>query len=269
MQVMHVIPVLDLLDGLAVRAVRGERALYRPIESSLCATSEPLAVAHALLAATGARTLYVADLDAILRQGDHAGQLAALLDALDALDALDREDPAPRHASGHGVEIWLDAGFTDFPSMQTLFARIDSSRCVHGIQPSHGATLVPVFGTETLHTIHALHEAEAAGFAPVLSLDYRAGQLMSEPSAGHPRPDTSWWPARVIVMTLDHVGSYEGPDLDTFAAIQARAGNRELIGAGGIRHAADLSAAAHSGAAAWLVASAVHDRRLDLPSAKP
>jgi phosphoribosylformimino-5-aminoimidazole carboxamide ribotide isomerase len=263
MQVMQVIPVLDLLDGLAVRAVRGERARYRPIESSLCATSEPLAVAHALLAATAARTLYVADLSAILRQGDHAGHLAALL------DALDREDKAPRHASGRGVEIWLDAGFTDFPSMQTLFARIDSSRCIHGIQPPHGATLVPVFGTETLHTIHALHEAEAAGFTSVLSLDYRAGQLMSEPSAAQPGPDTSWWPSRVIVMTLDHVGSYEGPDLDTFAAIRAQAGDRELVGAGGIRHAADLAAAAHSGAAAWLVASAVHDRRLDLPSAKP
>lgn len=263
MQVLQVIPVLDLLDGQAVRAVRGERARYRPIESSLCASSEPLVVAHALLATTGARTLYVADLAAILRQGDHAAHLAALL------DALDREDQAPRQAGGHGVEIWLDAGFTDFPSMQTLFDRIDSIRCVHGIQPPHGATLVPVFGTETLQTIHALHEAEAAGFAPVLSLDHRAGRLMSELSAGQPGPDTSWWPSRVIVMTLDHVGSYEGPDLDTFAAIRAQAGDRELIGAGGIRHAADLSAAARSGAAAWLVASALHDRRLDLRPAKP
>jgi phosphoribosylformimino-5-aminoimidazole carboxamide ribotide isomerase len=263
MQVMQVIPVLDLLDGFAVRAVRGERARYRPIESSLCATSEPLAIAHALLAATGARTLYVADLGAILQQGDHAGHLAALL------DALDRQDQAVRHASGHGVEIWLDAGFTDFPSMQTLFDRIDSIRCVHGIQPPRRATLVPVFGTETLHTPRALREAEAAGFAPVLSLDHRAGRLISEPLAGQPEPDTSWWPSRVIVMTLDHVGSYEGPDLDTFAAIREQAGDRELIGAGGIRHAADLSAAAHSGAAAWLVASALHDRRLDLPAAKP
>jgi phosphoribosylformimino-5-aminoimidazole carboxamide ribotide isomerase len=263
MQVMQVIPVLDLLDGFAVRAVRGERTRYRPIESSLCASSEPLAIAHALLAATGARTLYVADLGAILQQGDHASHLAALL------DALDRQDQAPRHVSGHGVEIWLDAGFTDFPSMQTLFDRIDSIRRIHGIQPPHRATLVPVFGTETLHAPHALHEAVAAGFAPVLSLDHRAGRLISEPSAGQPGPDTSWWPSRVIVMTLDHVGSYEGPDLDTFAAIRARAGDRELIGAGGIRHAADLSAAAHSGAAAWLVASALHDRRLDLPPAKP
>jgi phosphoribosylformimino-5-aminoimidazole carboxamide ribotide isomerase len=265
MQMMQVIPVLDLLDGLAVRAVRGERARYRPIESSLCATSEPLAVAHALLAATGARTLYIADLGAILRQRDHVGQLAALLNALDRAG----------HASGRYVEIWLDAGFTDFPSLQTFLDRIESIRRTHGSQSQRHATLVPVFGTETLLDTHALHEAKAAGFAHVLSLDHRAGRLagdladglVTEPSAA--RPDTSWWPSRVIVMTLDHVGSYEGPDLDTFAAIRAQAGDRELIGAGGIRHAADLSTAARSGAAAWLVASALHDRRLDLPSPKP
>jgi phosphoribosylformimino-5-aminoimidazole carboxamide ribotide isomerase len=243
---MQVIPVLDLLDGQAVRAMRGERARYRPIESPLCATSEPLAVARALLAATGTRTLYIADLGAILKLGDHARLLAELLNGL---------GEAP-------VQIWLDAGYVDFPSMRSLFDRIEAIR--RGPRRPGRATLVPVFGTETLLNTEALHEAQTAGFAPVLSLDHRAGRLIADPVAT--RPDTSWWPSRVIVMTLDHVGSYQGPDLDTFAAIRAQAGHRELIGAGGIRHAADLSAAAESGAAAWLVASAIHDRQLDLPS---
>lgn len=243
---MQVIPVLDLLDGQAVRAMRGERARYRPIESPLCATSEPLAVARALLGAVGTRTLYIADLGAILKRGDHARLLAELLNGL---------GEAP-------VEIWLDAGYVDFPSMRSLFDRIEAIR--RGPRRPGRATLVPVFGTETLLNTEALHEAQTAGFAPVLSLDHRAGRLIADPVAT--RPDTSWWPSRVIVMTLDHVGSYQGPDLYTFAAIRAQAGHRELIGAGGIRHAADLSAAAESGAAAWLVASALHDRQLDLPS---
>jgi len=51
---MQVIPVLDLLDGHVVRAVRGERAAYLPIRSSLAAGSEPLAIARALLAASDA-----------------------------------------------------------------------------------------------------------------------------------------------------------------------------------------------------------------------
>jgi phosphoribosylformimino-5-aminoimidazole carboxamide ribotide isomerase len=245
---MQVIPVLDLLDAQAVRAVRGERTRYRPIESSLCATSEPLAVARALLTATGARTLYIADLGAILQQGDHADHVAALLQALN-------ENPGPE------IEIWLDAGYTDFASMRALFDRIETAR--HNGNKLR-TTLVPVFGTETLRNADALLEATAAGFAPVLSLDHRAGRLIADPAAAP--PDTSWWPSRVIVMTLDHVGSYQGPDLDTFAAVRAQAGDRALIGAGGIRHAADVSAAAQSGAMAWLVASAIHDGKLDLAS---
>jgi phosphoribosylformimino-5-aminoimidazole carboxamide ribotide isomerase len=237
---MQVIPVLDLLDAHAVRAVRGQRANYRPIQSTLCAGSEPLDVARALLAVTGARVLYIADLAAILRQGDHAPQLATLLDALGD--------------SNPGVEIWLDAGYTDFASMHALFERIGT------LSHTHHATLVPVFGTETLRDPRALREASATGLSPLLSLDHRAGALLADPAA---ESDTSWWPPRVIVMTLDHVGAYQGPDLDTLAAVHARADGRMLIGAGGIRHAADLSAAANSGAAAWLVASALHDRQLE------
>ncbi|SAL76065.1 1-(5-phosphoribosyl)-5-[(5-phosphoribosylamino)methylideneamino] imidazole-4-carboxamide isomerase [Caballeronia peredens] len=229
---MQVIPVLDLLDGHAVRAVRGERSRYRPIQSSLCATSDPVAIARALVAATGARTLYVADLGAILGRGAHDVVLAALCDAL-----------------GEGVDIWLDAGFTAFAPMRALAERI--ARLAHG--PSRAA-LVPVFGTETLLDSGAIAQASACGFEPILSLDYRGGRALGLPHAG-----SAWWPSRVIVMTLDHVGAYAGPDLDTLADVRALAGEREVIGAGGIRDDADLGLAASSGAAAWLVASALHD----------
>ena len=85
---MQVIPVLDLLDGHAVRAVRGERSRYRPIQSSLCATSDPVAIARALVAATGARTLYVADLGATI--GDGAPDPERTLAAAQALATINR-----------------------------------------------------------------------------------------------------------------------------------------------------------------------------------
>jgi phosphoribosylformimino-5-aminoimidazole carboxamide ribotide isomerase len=229
---MQVIPVLDLLDGHAVRAVRGERSRYRPIQSSLCATSDPVAIARALVAATGARTLYVADLGAILSRGTHDAALAALCDAL-----------------GDGFSLWLDAGFTAFAPMRALVGRI-----AHLSRAASRATIVPVFGTETLLDMGAIAEASACGFDPILSLDYRGGRALGSAHAG-----SGWWPSRVIVMTLDHVGAYAGPDLDTFADVRAIAGEREVIGAGGIRDDADLALAAGSGAYAWLVASAIHD----------
>ncbi|MEC5404548.1 HisA/HisF-related TIM barrel protein [Paraburkholderia sp. MPAMCS5] len=254
---MQVIPVLDLLDGHVVRAVRGERTAYRPIRSPLAAAGEPLHIARALLAASGARTLYIADLGAILQQCPHVDTLAAL------------------RASLPGIEIWLDAGFTDYRSMQALFARIDASGKIDGKRDgkrdalARPATLVPVFGSETLRDAGALQAADTAGLSPILSLDHRAGQLLT---AGA-RSDTFdaahlSWPRRVIAMTLDQVGSYDGPDLATFERIRADAPPyTDVIGAGGIRHRDDLAAAAQTGASAWLVASALHDGRLGMPLA--
>ncbi|HEX3378880.1 MAG TPA: HisA/HisF-related TIM barrel protein [Paraburkholderia sp.] len=242
---MQVIPVLDLLDGHVVRAVRGERSAYRPIQSRLAPTSDPHAVARALLEASGAPTLYIADLGAILQRGAHASTLAALRAALP------------------GVELWLDAGFADYASMRALFELIDDAIAQHDsvAADSDLASLVPVFGTETLRDIHALHTAQRAGLAPILSLDHRAGELLAATALDD---SSAWWPPRVIAMTLDQVGSYSGPDLATFERLRAQApAHTTLIGAGGIRNRDDLAAAASTGATAWLVASALHDRRID------
>jgi phosphoribosylformimino-5-aminoimidazole carboxamide ribotide isomerase len=232
---MQLIPVIDLLDGHAVRAERGQRERYRPVRSSLAPTSEPVAIARALVAASGAKTLYVADLGAILQRGAHAATLAALTAALP------------------GVDIWVDAGFDGYAAMRAYFDAVaDAPR------------VVPVFGTESLRDPSALRDAERDGFAPILSLDRRAGQ----PLAAVAIEDTpACWPQRVISMTLDHVGSYAGPDLATLARLAERAPpGTQLIGAGGIRDRADLQLAQTSGAHAWLVASALHDRRLDQPA---
>jgi phosphoribosylformimino-5-aminoimidazole carboxamide ribotide isomerase len=252
---MRVIPVLDLLDGHAVRAVRGDRANYRPVQSSLCATSEPLAVARALLAASGAHTLYVADLGAIVAQRADTSTLAALCEGLN-LNA-----PGTSASTTGRVQIWLDAGFADYASMHAHLMRIGAPR------GSAAGAIVPVFGSETLRTPEALRDAERAGYEPILSLDRRAGRLLHPSGTTTSLHDTpALWPARVIVMTLDRVGAYEGPDLDTFNALRERAGHeRTLIGAGGIRDRSDLDAAAQSGAHAWLVGSALHDGKLAAP----
>ncbi|TDV19526.1 HisA/HisF-related TIM barrel protein [Paraburkholderia caballeronis] len=270
---MQLIPVIDLLDGHAVRAVRGERDSYRPIRSSLAATSEPVAIGRALVAASGAQTLYVADLGAILQRGAHAATLAALLAALP------------------GVAIWIDAGFASHAAMLAYFDAIAralpaSSSAVDTsaiIQPASSASspasssasdaarlrtrIVPVFGTESLTDPTALREAGHAGFAPILSLDRRAGRLLAADALARD-DDPAQWPQRVISMTLDHVGSYAGPDVATLAQLRERAPRgTQLIGAGGIRDRDDLRLARQSGAHAWLVASALHDRRLDEPAA--
>ncbi|HET7524889.1 MAG TPA: HisA/HisF-related TIM barrel protein [Burkholderiaceae bacterium] len=232
---VQVIPVLDLLDGRVVRAVRGDRAAYQPIVSTLAAGSEPLTLARALLDRCARpqqeSVLYVADLDAIRGRAAHVTTLARLLEQLP------------------GLTLWLDAGFADAQQARALCARIGPA----------AARVRAVFGSESLRSTQAL--AELAGDASaVLSLDSKRATAI-DPSGSWQRPDL--WPRTVIVMTLDRVGAGSGPDLEMLQRLRGQAPDRVWVGAGGVRSAADLVAAGAAGASAWLVASALHDGQLD------
>ena len=229
------IPVIDLLAGQVVRAVRGERSAYRPIASRLAEGSEPRVLARALMARCAAGgpvpPLYVADLDALQGRAPQAAVLADLLGALPE------------------ATVWLDAGFTDAQAARRLRAELGAA----------GARMRPVYASESLASVDALADLANLPDA-VLSHDCRQARPM-DPAGCWQRP--ALWPRTLIVMTLDRVGAGSGPDLDTFARLRAMASDRQWIGAGGIRDAGDLDAAARAGAHGWLVASALHDGRLD------
>lgn len=229
---MILIPVIDLMQGQVVRAVRGNRQAYQPIVSQLCASSDPLTVARILCEHCATHQLYVADLDALLGRPAQLAALRALLQGLPEL------------------ELWLDAGFASAPAADVLRAELGSV----------ATRVVPVFGSESLASRSELERCFAGTNADaVLSLDRRDGQRLD--AAG------CWeaphlWPRRVIVMTLERVGSDAGPDLETLANVQLKSPSTLIVGAGGIRDALDLARASDAGAGAWLVASALHDGRL-------
>jgi len=62
---MKIIPVIDVLNGIAVHGVRGERKRYQPLKSLLCKSADPIEIASAF-ESLGFSSLYLADLDAIL-----------------------------------------------------------------------------------------------------------------------------------------------------------------------------------------------------------
>jgi phosphoribosylformimino-5-aminoimidazole carboxamide ribotide isomerase len=223
------------MRGQVVRAVRGERDSYRPIVSPLVAGSDPCDVARALLARCSvppgeAAILYVADLDAIQHNRPQRASLDALLAALP------------------DIVLWLDAGFVEPDAAQTLRRELGAA----------GTRVRPVFGSESLADPASLRTLCSDPDA-ILSLDCRLAQPLDRAGCWQ-RPES--WPGTVIVMTLDRVGAAGGPDLDTFARLQAMAPGRRWIGAGGLRDAADLAAAGAAGAEGWLVATALHDGRL-------
>jgi phosphoribosylformimino-5-aminoimidazole carboxamide ribotide isomerase len=237
---MLLIPVIDLMRGQVVRAVRGERQSYRPIVSRLCEGSVPIDVAQALCRHCASSRLYLADLDALTGGAVQVEAVRALLHALPSL------------------ELWLDAGFADAGVAASVRQRLGPL----------AQRVVSVFASESLRSLTALREAFAqphpAAMSGVLSLDRRDGRRL-DPAGCWEHPEL--WPGRVIVMTLERVGADAGPDLDTLRDVQARAPSAQLVGAGGIRDADDLARAQAAGAHAWLVASALHDGRLSAASA--
>ncbi|MFI4931724.1 MAG: HisA/HisF-related TIM barrel protein [Burkholderiales bacterium] len=228
---MLLVPVIDLMQGQVVRAQRGDRRSYRPIVSGLCAGSDPIELARALCRHCDSRQLYAADLDALMGGEPQHDVVRAVLQALPE------------------IELWLDAGFADAAMADAARERIGSV----------AQRVVPVFGSESLRSRAALQGCFADGRDGLLSLDRRDGQRLDEAGCWE---EPALWPRRVIVMTLERVGADSGPDLDTLREVQARSPATQLIGAGGVRNAADLALASGAGAEAWLVASALHDGRL-------
>ena len=229
---MKLIPVVDLMNGQVVRAVRGNREAYRPIVSRLCAGSDPVTLAKILCEHCASGQLYAADLDALLGRPAQMAVLRSLL------------------ASLPEVELWLDAGFAGAAAASALRTELGAA----------GKRVVPVFGSETLAS---RAELERCGLpdpdAAVLSLDRRDGRRLDAAGCWDA---PALWPKRVIVMTLERVGSDAGPDLETLDEVRRTAPSAFVVGAGGIREDSDLARARDAGAAAWLVASALHDGRL-------
>jgi phosphoribosylformimino-5-aminoimidazole carboxamide ribotide isomerase len=215
----RLIPVIDLMGGQVVRGVRGDRQAYRPIVSALCRSSDPTTVARVLVEHCAARELYVADLDALT---GGAAQIARLRELLQALPEVD--------------ELWIDAGFAD----------ADDAAALMDAMGRDGERVVPVHGSESLRSRQALAGLGARG---VLSLDRRDGRRLDAAGCWD-APEL--WPQRVIVMTLERVGSGAGPDLQTLGEVRAKSPRATLIGAGGLRTPADLERASEAGAAAWL-----------------
>lgn len=223
---MRVVPVIDLMAGQVVHARRGDRASYAPIATPLAASSDPVDVVDGLLAHAPFRTLYVADLDAIRRSGDHRRELARI-----------RE----RHPH---LAVWADAG---------IGARREAA-------PWLALGVTPVIGTESLASRAALAEILEACPGALLSLDTRGGVRLG-PDEIFDAP--ACWPGAVIVMTLDRVGAGTGPAVDALQSVLARAAGRKVIAAGGVRSTEDLERLAALGVHAALVASAIHDGSLD------
>ena len=242
---MRVIGVVDLLDGLAVHAVAGQREGYTPVQAIAGEPIEPgdtLALARAYLDRFGLTELYAADLDAILG-GRSQDALIARLTTL-------------------GAPLWLDSAVSS------------EQRARHAL--NLGAARV-VVGLETLPSYDLLRDIcdEVGGDRVAFSLDLKNGKpiIASFPDgaggieSGEPADQVAARAGEagagtVIVIDLARVGTGRGLDLELITRVREATEGLTLVAGGGVRGSADLTRLAEAGSDAALVATSVLDGRL-------
>jgi phosphoribosylformimino-5-aminoimidazole carboxamide ribotide isomerase len=232
---MRLIPVIDLLDGQAVHAVRGERAHYRPVKSIVCEKSDPAALAMAFRDRLGLNEIYIADLNAI--QGSdrtgHPETIAAL-------------------ARIEGMSILLDAGIPDVGKARE-WLRLG----VHKV----------IIGSETLREEDALRSFPESieNNRLVFSLDLHGGKILSQypglavmpPMQALQLLQSCGW-QEIILLDLRRVGSGEGADFALIAQARAACPDLRLMAGGGICSPRELIELESLGISGVLVATALH-----------
>ncbi len=235
---MKVLPVLDLLHGIVVRGVAGNRDEYRPVESCLVTTSDAVAVARAFRDKLGLNELYVADLDAILHDKPNISTYRALADET--------------------FNIMIDAGVRDLEQAKIIF---DS-----------GAKAV-IAGLETLPGPRHLRQlcAHAGPERTIFSLDMQMGQPLGELSGWRSADpfeiaveaiDVGL--EQIIILDLAQVGVAAGLSTTTLCQRLTEAyPHVRIITGGGVRGTDDLHALQSLGVHGALVASALHNGTID------
>jgi len=233
---LKVIPVLDMLGGVAVHAVAGRRDQYRPLKSCICNGSDPLEVASTFKSRYGFKDLYIADLDAILGKEPSLSLVQQIKNKVN-------------------LQLMVDSGVRSIDQALRLL--------------DVGASEV-IIGTETLPSLDLIEKiVEAVGKNRITSsVDMRDGKIFGESKAvrslsplGLIRKLEEQGLQKFILLELSKVGTFQGLNLTLIREIlKTFAG--EFIVAGGVRDIHDLQQVENLGAYGALLATALHTNRI-------
>jgi len=238
---MKIIPVIDVLNGVAVHGVRGERERYQPLKSTLCRSADPLDIASTF-DSLGFSSLYLADLDAILGKSANFSIYRQIM-------------------TQTRLDLMVDAGIADISKAEEVLA-----------------TEVPkiVIGSETLGSLDFLGQAvKAFGEGKVVvSIDLKEGKVLSVSEAIASMDAVSFAQElrkididQIILLDLDRVGTEHGINLALLRSVLEKTGVEVLVG-GGIRSLQELEELRKLGVSGALVATILHNGKLQIDELK-
>lgn len=228
---MDVIPVIDLLRGRVVHAIKGERGKYRELHSPLCPDSRLETVVQNFQNQWGFRRFYVADLDSIQSKGNNFNEINDV-------------------ASSRQVQIWLDPGIKTYQEAGSV-PKVEKL----------------VLGSESIAELEEIVKISISYPLQELmfSLDIREDTLQT-PCKALAGLNLSEVVRRVqgknvsqfIVLNLSVVGTLGGPQLMNFHDLPRAFPRSRFYYGGGIRNTGDLAHLQDLGFTGALVGSAFH-----------
>jgi len=237
---MKVIPVIDVLNDVAVHGIRGERERYQPLKSTLCKSADPLDIALTF-ESLGFSSLYLADLDAILGKSANFNIYRQIM-------------------TQTRLDLMVDAGIADITRAEVLATEVSKI----------------VIGSETLNSLDFLGQAVKAFGEDkvVVGIDLKKGKVLSVSEAIASMDAVSFAQKlarigirQIIILDLDRVGTEHGINLTVLKKILEKTGVEVLVG-GGIRSIQELEELRKLGVSGALVATILHNGKLAVDELK-
>lgn len=234
---MDVVAVIDIKNSIVVKAVAGKRNEYKKVESRILAKDEkqPLEVAAAFYNKLGIRKIYIADIDAILGDGNN----------LESIKEIKEKYP--------DIEIILDAGFSANNSpIPYLEDFLDYA----------------VIATETVKNLSFLDKMEDFNSRIIASIDLKAGNLIHNIDSWQDKnleyiinEITNFGIKKFIILDLANVGTAAGIS-KYIKELKLKFPKLDFITGGGVKDYRDVKELKRMKFSGLLIASAFHNGSL-------
>lgn len=225
---MEIIPVLDLMNSIAVSGKSGNRTSYSGLSSFYSSNSDPVAIAQSLKI-NGANQIYIADLDLIEKKGHN-------LDKIKIINTM--------------LPVMLDAGIKDLNSFEFY---LDFAYKL-------------IVATETLESLEELYNIfdKFSKERIIVSVDIKDDKLFSQnidmTIAEFKKELIAIDPNEIILLNISNVGTNSGFNhslIDTFSELKDK-----LILGGGITKN-EINEQSNIGIKKVLIGSSLHSGEID------
>ncbi len=230
----RIIPVIDILNGIAVHANKGMRNKYEPIKSILTNSSSAIELTRVYAEKLSISHIYIADLDSIIHENPNLSILEDIVKT-------------------SKIEIILDAGIRNLYDI-LQFKKIGIEKII--------------LATETIDSINVIEDAarEFGQDKIIISIDMKDKKLLARSSSLKEYSIISLIEKiqqlgikEIILLDLLKIGSKNGYYDDYYGEIRKKFPEMKIIVGGGIKDLEDLKFLKEKGMDGVLIATALHE----------